>query len=131
MAEISEEVRKIIDRLVDSIETLQILLLLQAQPERQWSSTAVASELRIALAAADARLAKLCALNLLDVRIENDLFYWFHPRLPYLEHGVKALARAYAEEPLAVVKLILERPSEPIRKFAEAFQLTKKDKPDG
>lgn len=131
MADIPEEVRKLIERSVDSIDSLEILLLLQRQSERKWTGSEVASELRISSATADSRLARLCSLNLLDVRIDKDLFYWFHPRLPYLERGARALAAAYADEPLAVIKLVLDRPAEPIRKFAEAFRLTKKDDPHG
>jgi hypothetical protein len=128
---VPEEVRKFIARYVDSIESLEVLLHLQKQAEREWTAGEIASELRIGTAAADSSLAKLCSVNLLDVRIGTDLFYRYNPRLPHLEHAASALAAAYEKHRLAVIKLILERPAEPLRSFAEAFRFTKKDESDG
>lgn len=131
MTEVPEEVRWFINRYIDSVERLEVLLLLQQNPEREWTGSAVAAELRIPSSAADKHLAKLCSYNILNVRIGNDLFYWFNPRPPHVEQGAQALAAAFAERRLAVLKLILERPAESIRDFAEAFRLSRKDDSDG
>lgn len=131
MEDIPEDVRKFIDRYVDSLERLEVLVLLQREPQRQWTSSAVAAALNISTAAADQHLAKLCSDNLLDVRIGKDLFYWFNPRPPHLERAAAALGRAYETQRLALYRQILDRPAEPIRDFAEAFRLSRKGNSDG
>lgn len=129
-AEISEEVRGILDRHIESLEHLEVLLLLMRHPERRWTGRSVGTELRIASESAGRHLAKLCAFNLLQVEIGRDLFYWFSPSLPHLTQAAQALAAAYAENRLGVIKHILGRPSKPVRDFADAFRLTKKDDSD-
>jgi len=131
VADLPEEARKFIDRYIDSLEKLEVLLLLQRSPERQWTASAVASELQISFGTADRQLSKLCAQNLLDVKLGQDLFYSFSPHLPHLQEGARALARAYAQQRLAVLKRVAQRPPEAIRDFANAFHITKKDDSDG
>lgn len=127
MAELPEEVSRFIDRYIDSVEALEVLLLLQREPAQEWTGGGVASTLHIGSIAADNHLAKLCSYNLLDVRVGNDLYYWFNPRPPHVARAARALGDAYAEQRLSILKLVLQRPAGPVRDFARAFRLTKDD----
>ena len=130
MAAVSDEARQFIDRYIDSLETLEVLLLLQRSPERTWRAAEVASSLQLGDVVADRSLSKLCGKSLLDVRLGSDLFYSFAPRLPHLRQGAQELARAYASNRLAVLKLVSGRARAPVRDFAEAFRITHKDEDD-
>jgi hypothetical protein len=131
VADIPEGARKFIARHIDSLEKLEVLLLLLRSPERKWTASAVASELQIGSAAADQHLGRLCAQNLLDVKLGEDLFYFYSPRLPHLDRGARELASAYAQQRLAVLKLVTNGAAGPARDFAEAFRINKKDDSDG
>lgn len=101
-----EEIRDFLAGRIDSVQALYVLLLLQRDPTVAWTGSAVGSELRIGADVADQLLAKLCAVNLLEVRVGKDLLYRFAPRLAFLEQGARTLARAYAREPSAVIAQI-------------------------
>lgn len=131
MADLPPEARSFIERCIDSVDALEILLLLQREPTRQWTSSSVASETRTSVTKADRHLARLVALSLVDVKIGSDLFYWYSPRLPHLERGARAAATAWAAQREDVVQFVRHRKAEPLRDFAEAFRLTKKDDSDG
>ena len=109
MSSIPEDARRLIDECVDSVEALEVLLLLHGERTREWTGNAVASELRMSSVTSDKYLAKFCSHNLLSVRLGTDLFYRFEPRLSHLEQSVHALASAYAEDRRAVLDAIRER----------------------
>ena len=128
---ISDVARRFLARYIDSVERIEVLHLLQRDPAKKWSAKTVASALGIRQSAADRQLAKLCAFNLLNVQIAHDLFYWYEPRPPALEREAAATLDDYQRHRLAVINLIAGSPEEPVRSFADAFRLTKKDDSDG
>lgn len=132
MADVSEEARAFIDRYIDSLEKLEVLMLLARSPERAFSAGEVASTLQIGLAAADRNLGQLTGRSLLEAKLGKDLFYTYAPRLPHLEKGARALEREYRQNRLAVLKLVAGHRPGSLRDFAEAFRITrKKDDSDG
>ena len=80
-------------RHVRSIEQLELLLLLHAQPERWWSAEAAAAELRTARAPTAARLEEMAARNLLDVRTAERLLFRYHPASPAVHEALLEIAR--------------------------------------
>lgn len=109
---------------------LEILLLLQTNPQQSWSSQAVARELRIEPAGASQQLFHLVDSNLVRQLAPEQFVY--APATPELQAGATALAQAYLIRRVTVIGLIFAKPPEPpssIRAFSDAFKL-RKDSPN-
>jgi len=120
---IPDRVKAFIRDCIDSIEQLEALLLLRRTPRRPWSADAVSAELRTNADSAGRRLADLARLRLLDVVPGPD---GGEPRYVYHLDGahdgvVADLDRAYAERRVTVVNLVIGKPLERVRTFADAF----------
>lgn len=121
--ELPAPVRHLIEHHLESAPDVDTLLLL-AREHRNWSASAVASELRIDLDQAANILIRLRRTGLL--RAEGEV-YRFHPRDPALAEAVAKLAEVYPTYRVAIVSLIYARPTGPIRDFSDAFRLRKED----
>ena len=100
-----------------------MLLLLAKAPERRWTAAEIRSELRLPTTALPPKsLTDLEHAGLLGCEDGTPPRYAYAPRTPELRAGVEALAVAYNERPVTLVRAIYERPS-PIQSFADAFRL--------
>jgi hypothetical protein len=128
---ISENVTAFLAAHIDSVLQLEILLLLQAQPQRDWTSTDVAQELRIDAAWSSGQLEGLAAAGLLAATGGTPPAYRYAPKTAELDDAVKGLARAYEDRRVTVIGMIFSKPLDKIRSFADAFRIRKeKDRPD-
>lgn len=127
---ISQEVKDFIAAHINSVEQLEVLLLLRIHADQEWSADTLAKELRIDASWAATRLADLSTRGLLAVRETSESLYLFNPKTPELRRIVGDLALTYTERRVAVINLIYSKPLDNIRVFAEAFRF-KKEKPDG
>jgi hypothetical protein len=118
--EITEDVRQFVAEHVDSLEQLEVLLLLQRHAVRAWSADDVSRELRSSYESSGRRLAALAAGGLLQ---ESDGAYRYAPRSSELDAAARALERAYVVRRLAVTELIFSRPLAQVRAFADAFKM--------
>lgn len=122
---------------VESYEQLNILILLSAQPDRVWEIKAIATELRIPEALAEEAARFLCRQSLLTVQVGmRALLFVYKPRSPELDELVKALAEAYREQSLEVMRLMTANAIErlrlkSIRSFSDAFIVAPKKNKDG
>ena len=116
---------------IDSIEKLEVLLLLRNRTDREWTASAVALELRITEASAAARLEDLAASGLLVLTGEEPASYRYSPIRSDDVRDISELATTYAERRVSVITFIFSRPQERVRGFADAFLLRKKGDPDG
>lgn len=123
-------VRRFIARHLRSPEDLEVLILVVTTPERGWTAAAVASELRISGASAQATLEHLCGRNLLDVRISENLLYRFNPGTEALGRAVEELLTAYRDSRLAVTAAVADAASARLREFADAFRVRDTDEED-
>lgn len=121
-------VRRFIERRIDNIEQLEILLLLHRLGERSWSAEEVAEALRVTPRAAARHLEALTGRNLLDVRLGDEVRYRFAPAVPKLTTETKALADCYRERRSEVVALVAAT-RRSLRDFSDAFRI--KGKRDG
>ncbi len=118
--------RFIVDR-VDSVEQLEILLLLHRHPERAWNAESLARELRISAFSGGERLEDLMRAGLL-ARVDGSAHdFRYAPETPALDESVSGLATAYAKRRVTVINLIFSKPIDKIRTFADAFRLWKGD----
>lgn len=107
---------------IDSVEKLEVLLLLRGQSSRAWTGAAVAQELRIAEESARHRLDDLCARGLLSC--EGDAFR-YAPGGGGDAQAVDELATTYSLRRVSVISFIFSQPMDRIRSFADAFRLKK------
>ena len=111
-----------IGRYVDSIETLEILLLLKRSPETYWMTTAIESHLGIRSGTAEKHLRELLD-NRFIVRGMTGAFR-YSPSNEGHDEAVTALAAAYADQRVAVVNAVFSESLSRLRAFANAFKVT-------
>lgn len=127
---LSEEVKKFIVEHINSLEQLEILLLLHRHPEKEWTAQNVSRELRLSQPSVATRLADLERRGLLAIRESSDLLYRYRPQKPDIEPAVDSLARLYPDYRFTVINLIFSKPLDKIKTFADAFRF-REDKDDG
>ncbi len=125
--DIPEEVKRFIADHIDSVEALEVLLLLKDNPDREWGAGDVSRALYTQPESAAARLADLQSINLLAARDESGLLYRYSPGPDNPDRVVTELSKAYKERRVTVITLIFSKPNEKIRTFADAFKI-KRDK---
>ncbi len=120
-------VREFIIEHIDSVEQVEILLLLRQKTGRTWTAESMARELRIAVSSAATRLADLKKLGFVVAVDGAPNEYRYAPRTPELDETVRGLAEAYSERRVTVINLIFSKPIDKIRTFADAFRLRRED----
>jgi hypothetical protein len=127
--EIPHDVRRLLSDHIESVVQLEVLLLLHANPAVDYAPAAIAAELRIDPAYADAQLANLAARGMLR---RADAGSRYAPGTPQIDRAVTGLAHAYADRRVTVIGLVYSKPppADQLRSFADAFRL-RKEKGDG
>ncbi|MBF5046527.1 hypothetical protein FGE12_29190 [Aggregicoccus sp. 17bor-14] len=120
-ASLPQRVQRFITSHIDSIEKLEVLLLLRAQAARTWTGGEVAQALRIAEESARRRLDDLCERGMFSCE-RSDSFH-YAPISADDAQAVDELATTYAQRRVSVITFIFSRPTERIRSFADAFRL--------
>ena len=124
--DLSIEVQQFIERYVDSLAKLEILLLLRADPSRQWNACDVAKALYYsAHEVCEDQLASLARAALLACTSPAEKRYQYGPGSAELDRLVGDLAGAYQERRVAVITQIYSMPVNKIEVFADAFRLRK------
>lgn len=126
-SDIPAELRRFLDKSVDGVEQLEILLLLYHHGDRSWDADSVAESLRLAPRIAAAHLERLAGRDLLDVRIGEEMRYRFSPVTDRQTTMVKRLAASYRENRSAVVALVTARRLRALQDFADAFRIREDD----
>lgn len=112
---------------IDRLETLDVLVLMQADRERSWTAAELSGQMRSSRLAIETALTTLITRGL--VAQENDR-YSFRPHTPEQESRTTRLVACYREKRTAVISFIFSAPNEAVRSFADAFRITK-GKKDG
>ena len=128
---ISDELKAFILEHVDSIEGIEVLLLLSAHRERTWTATEVSRELRSSFDSAANRLRALQTKRILreegDRTLSEELIYRYGPQSEKMDFLIGRLAELYRTRRFSVMNLIFSKPAESIRTFADAFKIRKGD----
>jgi hypothetical protein len=113
---------------IDSVEQLEVLLLLRKHPERSWGGGDVSRALYTHPLAAARRLTALHAQGLLTSEtVGPDVRFRYAPSSPERAEVVDRLAALYKERRVAVTTLIYSKPPDQVQAFADAFRLRKKE----
>jgi hypothetical protein len=129
-AAIPPRVQRFISTHIDSIEKLEVLLLMRARADREWTARDVSQELRITELSASARLEDLTARQLLEPREGSPATYRFNPASAADAQDVSELQATYSTRRVSVISFIFSKPLDRVRGFADAFRI-KRDKDDG
>ncbi len=121
--QIPDEVRRLIAERIASAEMLEILLLLEREPERGWTADEVSRQVFTVPAAAIGSLEGLVAQGLAASDGAADPTYRYAPASGGLRQQVSALAAAYRASRVAVIQLVFAKPADPLRSFADAFRV--------
>lgn len=124
------EVEEFVFNYIDSVEQLEILLLLSSSPEKVWSSEEVNQRIKSSESSVVQRLEKLASQGLVAVAQPNPARYQYRAATSELSAAVEALAVAYKERRLKVLQCIFSKPLSSLRIFADSFKI-RKDSKDG
>jgi hypothetical protein len=119
-----EDVHLFLHQNIDSVEQLEVLLLLWRTPERGWTSEEVATAVYSHPSSVVRRLSMLLGQGLLREREAG--CYQYGPRTPQLHDTVTRLDHCYRERRVAVITLIASKPIENVRAFSDAFRIRRK-----
>jgi DNA-binding IclR family transcriptional regulator len=119
-----EDVHRFLYQNIESVEQLEVLLLLWRAPERGWTSDEVATAVYSHPSSVIRRLAMLLGNGLLREREPG--CYQYAPRTAELHDTVPRLDHMYRERRVAVITLIASKPIENVRAFSDAFRIHRK-----
>jgi hypothetical protein len=119
-----EDVHRFLYQNIESVEQLEVLLLLWRTPERGWTSDEVAIAVYSHPSSVVRRLAILLGQGLLREREPG--CYQYAPGTADLHDTVTRLDHVYHERRVAVITLIASRPIENVRAFSDAFRMRRK-----
>ena len=123
---LSPEIRRFISTHFDSVASLEILLFLRKQREREWTADQIAAELRNSPAATEARLRLFVKKGLLKNGTAKNV-YQYSPNSPELELTIEEFTRLYPTYQARIIDHIYSAPQEAMEAFANAFKLKKED----
>jgi hypothetical protein len=128
-AAIPPRVQRFISNHIDSIEKLEVLLLLRARTDKDWTAREVSLELRITESSALMRLEDLTARRLLMERPGSPPTFRYNPASAEDVQDINELQATYSTRRVSVISFIFSKPLDKVRGFADAFRL-KRDKDD-
>jgi hypothetical protein len=121
--DLAPEVRRFLSERIDSAEQLDILLLLEKQPDRALTALEVSQAIYTVPASATMRLETLVSAGFVTSSGGSDPRYQYAPQSDEVRQQIAALARAYRSDRVSVIKFIFAKPADPIQSFADAFRL--------
>jgi DNA-binding IclR family transcriptional regulator len=116
-----EDVHRFLYQNIDSVEQLEVLLLLWRTLDRGWTADEVATAVYSHPSSVLRRLAILLGQGLLREREPG--CYQYAPRTADLHDTVTRLDHMYRERRVAVITLIASKPIENVRAFSDAFRI--------
>lgn len=125
MSGVPDDVAQLIESHIDSVEKLEVLLLLRGEQDRSWTSDDVSRELRRNPSSVSRGLKQLAERGLLQGSLRDG--WRFAPTDPALEQRVGRLAETYATRRVSVIQLIVANPMDSVTTFADAFRFRRKD----
>lgn len=124
---LSEELEKFITGEIHSLEGLEILLLLSADPRKWWTANMVYDVVKSSPASVEERLKRFAARGMLKTENAAEIRYQFSAQEAELQRIMAGLRQAYKTHPVKVVQAIYAQPPDPMSEFAKAFRIRKEE----
>jgi hypothetical protein len=126
--ELPEHVRRFIVDHVDSVELIDVMLLLKRSAGAELSAEDVSRRLCTSPASAANRLEALRASSIAAARDDAPrTTYRYAPATADLQRAVDDLEREYGARRTRVINLVFSKPNDKIRTFADAFKIREED----
>jgi hypothetical protein len=122
-----ENIRRFIVDRIDSVELLQVLLLLHGNQAKEWTIVQIEQELRSSSSAIEKRLKDLYDRKVLVQDPANPNAHRYRPMSEQIAEVVDALAQYNKTHPYRLIELIYTRPMDALRSFSDAFRIKKED----
>lgn len=122
-----DELCSFIQQCTPSVEAVELLLFLAGHPDKPWTPGELARQMRpssITEPAIREYLQLFVACRL--VNRGHDNLYRYGTPSPQTTRVVQALAKAYNERPVSLVRMIYFLKESKIQSFAEAFKIRKR-----
>ena len=127
MFEIPEHVVAFLREYIDSVDQVEILLLLKSKSGSDCTAEDISRALSTPATSVASRLAHFHAVGLVDMKPGPVPQYQYRPKSADLEQAVLDLEQAYAKYRVRMINLIYSKPIDKIRTFADAFKFRKED----
>jgi hypothetical protein len=121
------DVRHFLGRCVETVEQLEIILLLQRHAERSWDAAEAGEALGLDHRDVAHHLEALGGRDLLDVRLGDHVRYRFSPGSSGAAAAARRVADAYRVNRGAVLAFVTARRHRSLKDFSDAFKLTEDD----
>ena len=112
---------------LNSLQDLELLLVLIEDRERWWDARAIAKQTGDSSSSTGRALDRLAGQNLLDIRVTDDVRFRYRPGTVELEKAGAALLDAYRRNPLTIIKLVAASRPRSAADFADAFRMRRDD----
>lgn len=120
--EFSPAFRTFVNKTITSVEQIEVLLILHANPDRVWSVGEISAILRSSPYAIESRMPGLIGARLAKA-VEGGYQYVASGR----SHAyVEMLQEEYSARRFSVIELVFSRP-DPLQSFADAFRLKEEE----
>ncbi len=119
------DVESFIASCIDSVEQIEILLLMRAHASRRWSAEEISRDLRSSSHSIRLRLQQLVAHGLAS----RDEHGYAYAASHHADKLVERLADAYRERRTAVIERIFSGRKEAMQSFADAFRIRDENEP--
>jgi len=124
-----EELLRFLYACVDSIEELQVLILLYERPHERpnehWTIETLSSELRSSVPSISKRLRDLSRKRVLQARAIAEKEIRYLPFSPEVARIVEQVAQYYKTYPYRVIEAIFSKPTNTLHTLADAFRFKK------
>jgi hypothetical protein len=121
------EVRRLIAGPIESIEHLELLLLLARTEPRAWAADEASAEARLDPKFTERRLRDLVAAGLATEEAGRPPRFAYSPSRPSLRHDVGLLQQMYDSRPVTLVRAVYNRRTIVTQTFADAFRIKPED----
>jgi hypothetical protein len=123
---LTDELQQFIARHIDSVEKLEILVLLAGNAERLWTVEEVFQKIQSSQTSVLRRLRELQVDGFLE-RDGDGKRFRYQPKSSQLTENTMTLASAYQERRIKVIEAIFSKSDDQLRRFSDAFRLRKED----
>ncbi|HEX9986197.1 MAG TPA: hypothetical protein VGF69_23255 [Thermoanaerobaculia bacterium] len=124
MGGVSERLKTFLEQRLSSLDQIEVVMLLRADPERSWTAPEVAVTLGTAPETAAMRLFLLASGGLIAFEPSSIPRYRYTGADPETNALLQELSEVLADNRDAVM-IAVEAPRDPIRSFSDAFKLKK------